>query len=290
MSEGLAALNLGLTPLKVFAMDAGSDAGMKNEYVYVPLATARTGGAYSSTYESGNTTITGYGVQLSNHRMCSWHVTEEEQAKSSNNLFETASVECAYGLAADIQTLVLNVISTSNFTGTSVTVSSSSFDTDSVADLTNVAKKTNKWRELAPGKLGSLVLDGAYVNALRKDLTITDMSASGKDTLITGSIGRLFGLDIYENNLITSTTPGTTSNLVGFACQPGAIAVAIRPIEPLMAGEYGFADIATDPDTGISMAYRRWVNTGTGAMWGTYTVLAGMAKVDLSRLIAIYSA
>ena len=290
MSDGVAALKKALTPLSVFTLDAGSDPMEKNEYVYVPLASARSGSAFSSTYESGDSTITGKGVQLSNHRFCSWHVTDVQGMKSSAKLFEMESVEAAYGLASDIQTLVLNVITTANFTGTSVTVTAANFGLDDVADIRSKATKTNGWREVEPGKLGALVLDGKYVEALNKDTTVINQAASGKDTLVSGVVGRIYGLDIYENNLIATSTPGTTQNLVGFAVQPGAIAVAVRPVRPGDDKTLAFADIAVDPDSGIAMSYRRWYNPASGTLWGTYTVLMGVVAVDPSRLIAIYSA
>lgn len=288
MSDAVGALKKGLTPLKVISLDVAGTPAEKFGTVYVPLVSARSATSYSSTYESGDSTIAGKAVTLANHLMCSWHVKETESIASSAKIFEAEAVECAYGLAASIQTAVLNIITTGNFTGTSLTVSAANFGYDDVAAIRLKATKTNGWREIEPGKLGSLVLDGAYINALQKDSAIVNLSASGKDTLVSGVVGTVFGFDIYENNLIATSTPGTTQNLVGFAVQPGAIAAAIRPV-PVLEEGYIEADIAVDPDSGVAMSYRRWLNTSTGLLWGTFTVYMGVAVVDPSRLIAIYS-
>ena len=294
MQEGLESLKLGLTPLNVFTLDVGSDPMTKNEYVYVPLATARTGAAYSNTYEDGNTTITGYSVQLATHAMAPWHITEAQAAKSTTNAFELSGKECGYALAAYVQNTVLNAITVAHFGSTEgtdeLTFASTACDADKIAELRKVCVKTNKWREIGPGKLGALVLDGAYIQTLLSDPAIRDRSASAKDSLVSGQVGKLYGFDLFENNMVVSSTPGTGENLVGFAAQPGGLAVAVRPIQPFGGKALEFEGIATDPDSGISMSYRRWVNTATGDMWGTFTVLMGVDLVDSGRLVAVRSA
>lgn len=294
MQDGLAALKVGLTPLKVFALDVGSDPAQKNEYVYVPLATARTGASYSNTYEDGNTTITGVSVRMTQHLMAPWHITEAQAAMTTTKAFEMSAVECGYALAAIVQNTVLNDITVAHFGSTEgtdeLTFAASACDADKIAELRKVCVKTNKWRELTPGYLGALVLDGAYTQVLMSDPAIRDRSASNKDALVSGQVGRLYGFDLFENNMVTASTPGTGENLVGFAAQPGGLACAVRPIQPFGGKALEFEQIVTDPDSGISMSYRRWVNTGTGDMWGTFTVLMGSDLVDASRLVAVRSA
>jgi len=295
MADAIAALNHGLTMTDIFSIDVGSDPAEKNQTIYVPLATARTGAEYNTTYEDGNTTIAGQSVDVNTHLMCPWHVTEKQSAQSRVKLFEAGSVECAYGLAATVQNTIINVVTASNFGNTEdtdkETVTAANFDADAIADIKNICVKTNKWREVRPGLYGSLVMDGAYITNAQKDPAIRDKSASGKDALESGLVGKVSGFNLYENNIIASSTPGSGGeNLVGFAVQPAAIAAAIRPIQPLGGAALEYEDIATDPDSGISMSYRRWVNTATGDMWGAFTVLMGVGKVDGNRLVRIVSA
>jgi len=294
MSDVIAALNHGLTPTRVFTIDVGSDPAVKNGTVQVPIASARTGETYNTTYESGNTTIAGQTVTLNTHLFCSGHITEEQAATSGVKLFEASMVEAAYGLAAMVQNTIMNVITVANFGSTEdtdeETIPAASFDADAVSTIRNICTKNNKWRELRPGLIGALVLDGDYTSNLMSDPAVRDLSASGDGVLSSGMLGRKYGFDIYENNTIVSSTPGSGENLVGFAVQPSAIAAAIRPIQPLGGAALEFEGIVTDPDSEISLSYRRWVNTGTGDLWGTVTVLMGVNKVDGNRLVRIVSA
>lgn len=295
MSDVVDALKHGLTPTRVFTIDAGSTPTEKNATIYVPVATARTAGTYSSTYEDGNTTIAGASITVGTHLFCSWHVTEAQSATSKVKLFEGGAVEATYALANLIQNTILNAITVANFGNTEdtdeETVSAANFDADELATIKNICRKTNKWRDLSPGYLGALVLDGNYTTNLAKDPALRDISASQDPMVLSsGLFGRKLGFDIYENNLIVSSTPGTGENLVGFAVQPAAIAAAIRPIVPQESGAYLFDEIASDPESGVSMSYRRWINTATGDLWGTVAVYMGVGKVDGSRLVRIVSA
>jgi hypothetical protein len=291
MEKAVAALKHGLTPMKnVFAIDVDSTPVAKNQSVYVPLATARSAAAYTNTYEDGNTTIVGYQVNCNTHLMASFHITEEQSMATPTDAFEAQAVECAYALAAGVQNTVFNAITLANFGSTEntdeYTIAAGSFDTDAVAHIRQICTKTNKWR---PDKSRALVLDGAYIANLLKDSAVVDLSASGMSALQTGSIAKLMGFDIYENNLVVGSTPGTGENLVGFAALPQCLGVAVRPVV-VLSDAYDFADVATDPESKISMSYRRWVNTATGDLWGTFTVLMGVGKVDASALVAVRSA
>lgn len=290
MEMGIAALNHGLTKLGVFSLDVSAEIP-SNEYVYVPLATARAAATYNSDYQVGNTTIVGKSVQLTGHDKASWHVTEAEQAKTPTPLFEIAARECAYALPASIQNAVFNAITVSNFGNTEntdkETVTAANFDADEVLTIREICEGTLKWsfdRAVRP----ALVLSSSYVNNLLKDPAVRDLSASGLSAGVSGKVGVWGGFDIYTNNVVAGSTPGTGENLVGFACLPQCLAVAVRPTP--VRGTYEVEDVVVDPSTGAAMTYRRWTDTQTGIMWGTYTAMYGVGVVDASALVRIVSA
>jgi len=295
LADSIEALKAGLTMADVFSIDVGSSPAEENQTIYVPLATSRSGIAFNATYQDGNTTIAGQAVDVNTHLHCSWFVTEKQSMQSRVKLFEASAKECAYGLAATIQNTMINVVTAANFGNTANTdkrvVTAANFDADEIAEIKNICVKTNSWREIEAGKYGSLVMDGAYVTNAQKDPAIRDKSASDKDALVTGKVGRVSGLDMYENNTIVNSTPGSGGeNLVGFAVQPQAIAAAIRPVEILGGAGLEMGEIVTDPETGVSMSTRVWTDTATGYLWGTHTVLMGVGAVDGNRLVRIVSA
>jgi hypothetical protein len=291
MEMGIAALNHGLTKLSVFSLDVSAEIPA-NEYVYVPLATARAAATYGSDYQVGNTTVVGKSVQLSGHDKASWHVTEAEQAKTPTPIFEIAARECAYALPASNQNAVFNAITASNFGNTDNTdkeiVAAAAFDADAVLTLREICEGTNKWNFDGPNK-PALVLTSAYISNLLKDPAVRDLSASGLSAGVSGKVGSWGGFDIYTNNVISGSTPGAGSeNLVGFACLPQCLAVAVRPVP--MRGTYEVEDVVVDPATGAAMTYRRWTDVQTGYMWGTYTAMYGVGVVDAAALVRIVSA
>lgn len=290
MSDGVAALNYGLSPLNVFSLDVSAEIESA-EYVYVPLASARTSSAWTDSYEKGDTTIVGKSVQLDTHPYASWQVTEAEQAKTPVNVFEMAAKECGYALAAGIQDAAIVKITAStygNVENTSkMTVTAANFDVDKLFDLVEICEGARKMNRF--GKPLSLVIKSDYISNLMKDPACRDMSASGKDTIVSGYIGRLAGVDIYANNIINanSTVGSGGEYLVGFICQPEALAVAVRPVPT--RGGYDVEEIAVDPQSGAAMTYRRWTQLSTGTAYGTFTCLMGVGAVNPAALVRIVS-
>ncbi len=288
MSDCVGALKLGLTPLDVFSMSVGSDPSEKNETVTVPLVTAMSGATNATNYASGDTTVVGKVVNLTTNFSRSWHITAKQASKNSTDIFEKAAVEATYSVAYLVQLSALNLITRASYgTSTEAIIASSSFDSDAVQDIRNTCVNTLKWRA---NSSMSLVLDGAYYTNLAKDPAQRDMSASGADTNASGKVDRNSGFRIIENGVIASSTPyGATEYLRGFAALPQAMALAVRP--PAILGNSAFEvnEIAVDPDSGISLNYRRWIDPVTNALWGCVETLFGGAAVDGNALYRIVS-
>lgn len=294
MEVGVDALKRGLTTMTAFSLDITPEPAFKGEVIQVPLFSSREGVAQGGDYQVGNTTVAGAQVTVSTHLKCSWHLEEETNMQTTAKLWEGMAAECGHGLALVVQNTIFNAITVANFGNTEGTdertVTAANFDSDEIGDIKNICSKTLKWRPLQGNMLGSAIMDGAYITNAWKDPAIKDKSASGKDALESGLVGRVTGFDFFENNQLSQSTPGQGENLVGMFVQPGALATAVRPVLPLDDQAYLFQDIAVEPESGISASMRRWVDTQTGFMWGTFTVLMGTNVVDEARLLRIVSA
>jgi hypothetical protein len=288
MSSVVGALKLGLTPLNVFSLSVGSDPMEKNEIVTVPLITARSGATNATNYENGNTTVTGKQVNLDTNYSCSWHITAVEASKTGTDAFEKSGVEAAYAVALLAQTAALNLVVRASYgTSTEKVLASTACDSDALFDIRNTCMNTLKWR---PNQNPALVLDGAYYANLMKDPAVKDKSASGGDTAMAGMVPRHAGFSIFENGVIASSTPySATEYLRGFACLPQAMALAIRPPARVGQAAYDVNEIVVDPDTGIALNYRRWINTASNTLWGAVEILFGGVAVDGSALYRIVS-
>lgn len=289
-SEIVSALKFGLMPLDgVFTMGVGSDPKEKNETVTVPLITARTASSNATNYEDGNTTVTGKVVNLDTNISCSWHISAIEASKQDTDYFAKAAVEAVHSVAQAALVKAFNLVVRASYgTSTEQVSTASAFDSDIVFDMRKTCIEDLKWRD---SQKRSLVLVPEYYAGLAKDPAVKDLSASGDRTAQSGIVARHAGFDIYEQGALTtaSTAYGATEYVRGFACLKEAMAVAIRP--PAMVGNavYDINQIVTDPDTGISLNWRSWVNPTDNKLWGTVEILMGAIAVDGSALLRLVS-
>ena len=289
MSDITEALKLGLTPLEVFSLDVGSSPQEKNEVVTVPIITARDAASNATNYENGNTTVVGSQVNLDTNISCSWHISAIQASKQDTDYFAKAAKEAAYSVAYAAQLKALNLVVRASFDNTETVVATGAdCDSDQVFDIRNTCMNTLKWR---PSQMPKLVLSGDYYAGLAKDPAVKDLSASGADTAASGLVAKHAGFDIYENGVLASasTAYGATEYVRGFACLPEAMAIAIRPPAQVGSAAYDINEIVTDPDGGLSMNYRQWVNTSSNTLWGSIEILMGAIKHNGKALQRIVS-
>ena len=289
LDEVVGALKLGLTPLEIFSLDVGSSPSEKNEVVTVPIITARTAASNATNYENGNTTVVGKQVNLDTNISASWHITAIEASKQDNDYFTKAAVEATYAVANAALVKAFNLIVRASYgTSTEKVLASTACDSDALFDIRNTVLNTLKWRT---SQNPSLVLDGAYYANLGKDPAVKDLSASGAGTAQSGIVARHAGFNIYETGVLASasTAYGATEYVRGFACLPQAMALAIRPPAQVGSGAWDINEVVTDPDSGLSMNYRQWVNTSSNTLWGSVEILMGGIAVDGNALYRIVS-
>lgn len=287
-SEIVKSLKLALTPLNIFSLSVGSDPMEKNQFINVPLITARTASANVTNFEDGNTSVVAAQVNLNTSLSASFHITAVEASKQDTDYVSKAAAECAYAVGLLAQTTAFNLIVRASYgTSTEAIYASTALDSDALFDIRNTCMNSLKWSK--SGK-PSLVLDGAYYANLMKDPAVKDKSASGGDTAMSGLVPNHAGFDLYESGVIASATPyGATEYLRGFACLPQAMALAIRPPAQVGAAAYDVNEVIVDPDSGIACNYRQWVNTSSNTLWGTIECLFGGIKVDGNALYRIVS-
>jgi len=119
----------------------------------------------------------------------------------------------------------------------------------------------------------------AYATALKKDNQIQDVSAYGSDDVLrTGRfLLPMYGIKAYE---VPTFPAGVVADNIGvILAVPSAVGIAVRPVQPLDTGKLIDWQIVSDPETGLSMGYRRWYDESTGTMWGTFEALYGVSVI-----------
>lgn len=238
----------------------------------------------SNGYVLGNTATTSRKVTVNKRKYQGMSITSSEFRRQPYlNVMQLATLK-AEKLAYDVFADVLSVVVNANFSTIAHTGLYSAFTAAKVIDI-KASCDTAEWPEAGR----TLFLDTAYFNNLLKDSAIqAALNYGGVEAIRNGQIPELFGFGIVANPNI----PGNSENLTGFVSFPSAILVASAPIEPApdVRAQLSGYEVVTDPETGISLEYRRWGNPDMDDARETVEVNYGYAKGNASALQRIRSA
>ena len=278
MEEVLPALKLGLLPLSTMSMRAVADKPLVvGDSVTVPIVTAKSAGTYATTFESGDSTVTGTAVTIAAPTFSSWYVNPQLDGMPTAERFLAQGREAAYAVAKSVVQAVLALYVKANTGDTSsdkLIVSTANFDSDTYADAIALLN--------AKGVTGSVsaIMNMAYAATMMKDTSLKNASAYGGNQLITtGELPPVLGI----RSIFTDAFPSaiTAENTGVIFTNPESVAIAIGSTDADPMGMDAAAGVMTqrivDPDTGLSFNWRTWMNTGTGAYWGAVYVATGVS-------------
>jgi hypothetical protein len=271
------ALRYFLPMLKAFSYRVESDGKIQNDIVYVPIATDPTAQSKTAgTMVTGNGTLAGTAVKLSNFYGASWDAMEGKIAGSLfENYWADKAAGAVYSLAKQIIDDALAVITAANFLnveGTDkLTVAAADFGQHDLAELWRIAGSKIKQREI------SLGLNGNYAAALMGETNLGMIfSNSGNNFVESGLLPKLIGMNTWAYHAF----PSNSENLGGAVFGRAAILVGSAPPSPLAAaGEGNIVErrIITEPESGVSVLYTMTADGG-GKVAGECAVLYGVAK------------
>jgi len=275
--EVLPALKLGLSPLNAMSLQIAESPVSVGDSVTVPIVSAKTAGAYSTTFESGDSTTVGTSVTMTAPRFSSWYVNPNLEAAATTERFLAQGREAAYALAKDVVQLVLAKFVDANIGSTgdvdTKTITAANYDLDDQADM---------WALLAAKGVAdnySVIHNIPYAAALMKDAGLQDASAYGSDQLLrTGELPPIFGARQFYTDAFPTTVSSENTGVIFTGKETAAIALGVpSDVDGLdgVAGER--RQLVTDPDTGLQFVWRTWKNTATGAYWGSVYVMTGVS-------------
>ena len=270
-----------LAPLASFSQSFNDQAADRGSKINVTtLSNTSDVADFSGTYAAQNTTYATTEIDLSNHKFCTWHVTDSEVADSSAVEIERFGYQKGGELATAVFQDVLSAVTAANFTR-SRTIAAADFDVDDVADLRGDMVSIG-----AMPNLCNLVLANGHFTNLLKDNQLDANAYGSREAVRDGYVPTLFGLGgIYESSAI----PGNSENLAGFICHPSCLAVAMRYLQPLNAGEYISTRRLVDPRSGIVLGYREYYEPSTGTQTAVLEAGYGYAKAIGEDLVRIAS-
>jgi type II secretory pathway pseudopilin PulG len=159
-------------------------------------------------------------------------------------------------IAYDVLQDILSIFTAANgytVQGTPADITPGNYDSNAVIGWrTSVGKVP--WPTTGRGLLTNVDLDGALLN----DNAFKAAYSIGTDQVIrTGMLPNIFGFDYSSTPAIPALG---TEHLIGLLVYASACLVAFSPIEPADSIKKLLVDhqIATDPETQISLEYRHW--------------------------------
>ena len=271
-------------PMNAFTTDFDPAPASKSDTIhvpYVPAASAASDFAAATGYTRQDSTVNKKTITLNKHKFVSWYVTDVESAKSPTVSLERFGRQKGYQLAKAVYQDVLSAVTLANYGAAAFTGLASTFDYADVVDI----KGSCDTAEM-PEAPRSLVLASGHYNALLKDSVVKDLSVYGLASNQTGRVGRLAGFDLYDSTLV----PANAQNLVGFACYPSALIVAMRYLNPAGGGGDGVYRPVADSNTGITLGYREFYDNDLGVRVAVLEAFYGYAVGEAAALKRLVSA
>lgn len=255
MAGALEALRIQLLSLEVFSIaynDVQLEGTDKLEVPYFPLEAAAStdfnpanGYVFGDNYNQGAKEVT-----VNKRKYQPLSIPSSTFARQPNLDPERVGRQKGAKLAGDVMADILSVVTAANFGAAGSTGAATAFDFAEVNETLGGACDAANW----PSIMRGLVLKSAYFRNLVTDLGDTSKYGSS-DPIMRGVLQGVAGFESIYNN---QTIPSNAESLVGFACMPSAVIVGFSPIAPKDGGRIIEYDTMSDPDSGLTIEFRRW--------------------------------
>lgn len=289
MDSTLRAFKAAVLPLTMFATRFNNvqlKGTNKMEVPYFPLVSAASKDfsqancyVFDDSYAQEKREVT-----INKRKYQTLYATGNEIARYPQLQLEKIGALYGEKLAYDVIQDVLTVVTAANFGAAAFTGAASTFDSDDVSDLAGVADLV-PWPKVGRG----LAVYPTYKVNLFKDGDVRAEYAYGTNGVIRDDVlPRVAGFEFASSPAI----PGNSENLVGFISYMSAILVGFSPIAPPPMARQQMAayEIATDPDTEISIEYRAWGDPDCDADKHVFEVNYGYATGEANALKRLVSA
>lgn len=260
-----------LLPLNIFSTDLSSEVVAPGSAVVVPLFGNVTSTSFvqgASAYEGTGGTISAITVTMDKRYITPVDLTPQQIADSSNaRRIDAFGMQLAQATANKLLQDVFSVLTTTNFGAAVLTTASANYSRTQLIE----ARK----QMIAAGVRGQKAFVGnlGVEAALLSDTNLVlALNRGDSNAIKEGTLGRLFGLDIYGTDVL----PTNSISLIGFVAGQEGVAVAMRNLgNYLPQEEYSAFEQYVDADSGISMLYTRHWNRSSGKWFINTHVLFG---------------
>lgn len=269
-----------LLPLRAFSTDISSDVKSEGSAVVVPLF----GNATTTTFTQGATVmeqtgglITAVTVTLDKRKITPVSLTHQQLAESSNaGRWDKWAYQLGKSMGVTVLQDIMSSITTSNYGSAVITTASANYTKTQLIEARKQLKQAGAKGEYS--FIGNTVIEGALLG----DTNLVNYFNRGDTEAIKeGSLGRLFGMQVYGSDII----PGNSVSLTGFACGQDAIAFASRSLgQYLPAEDYIAIEEMVDDESGLSALYTRHYSRASGTYFANMHMLYGYSTAVTNAL------
>jgi hypothetical protein len=263
-----------LSPLRAFSTDfSATRAEGPRQTIQVELVkTAGSALVNPTNFEQTATENQAVAV-VSNH--LSRPVGLSAQDLNEGRRLRTKATKAAESIANAVLDTCMGLVTASNYAGV-VYPSSTGTAPAPIVPAYDKAMLRRLWAAISNGRQKNAVLSGeVYSEFLPSNLEAFDPTKT--------KVG-IFGFDNFDYN---NRFAAAGSGVVGFSCDPSAMAVAARlPADPGSAKEndYIASDVVSIDSLGISIEFNVWFSRATRGHWLSYDVVFGAAVGDNTAL------
>jgi hypothetical protein len=272
-----------LEPLSIFTTSYSNEVVRRGASVEVPLIANLTATTFADSYEADGGTMNKVTINVDTHRIVTVSLSDTEYSKSSAAEITKFATQQGKALAQSVLTSFYNLFVT---TAGSAAQFSATLTNLSAFTITNArALRKALSDEKAPLTDRALILNTTLYDSLLSQSGLLDASAFGsRDVISEGRVPRILGMNAYESLIL----PTNSISLAAMAVHPNAAAIAVRALEPQAPSEYLAATVVNDPQSGLTLGYRRHYNPSSGkhyvsfeCVFGCSRAITGAAKLAL---------
>jgi hypothetical protein len=272
-----------LEPLSIFTTSYSNEVVRRGASVEVPLIANLTATTFADSYEADGGTMNKVTINVDTHRIVTVSLSDTEYSKSSAAEITKFATQQGKALAQSVLTSFYNLFVT---TAGSAAQFSATLTNLSAFTITNArALRKALSDEKAPLTDRALILNTTLYDSLLSQSGLLDASAFGsRDVVSEGRVPRILGMNAYESLIL----PTNSISLAAMAVHPNAAAIAVRALEPQAPSEYLAATVVNDPQSGLTLGYRRHYNPSSGkhyvsfeCVFGCSRAITGAAKLAL---------
>lgn len=267
----LEAFTAELAPISAFSTSYSPEVVRRGATVEVPVVASITATTFADSYEVAGGVLNKVTITLDQHKIATVGLSDTEYSKSSVADLTKFATQQGKAVAQAVISYVWSLLVTTSGSAAQYSATLTGLTTLSLANVRALRKALSN--ENVPQMDRALVLDPDLYDGLLS--TVSDASAFGaRDAIADGRAARVYGMNVFESTVI----PSNSISLKGFAIHPSALALAVRALEPQAPSEYLASESMVDPQSGLTLGYRRHFNTGTGIHWCSFSAVFGASR------------